>query len=138
METEFEAELNGVNGSEASGEAEFELEKEHGEGLEVEFAVEIEDADALTTHEVFVDGELVGTFQTDVLGSGELELSNDPEEGEATLPESFPKIEAGVVVSVRKLGESTDILTGTFDIELEDEDEEEESEEAGVDPASLT
>jgi hypothetical protein len=65
--------LTSAAGGAAKGEAEIELDADNRANQELEVAVE--DATARVTLQVFLDGQLAGTFQTNARGKGNMELS---------------------------------------------------------------
>ena len=67
------APLTPAAGSAIKGEAEVELDADNRANQELE--VSVEGATARATLQVFVDGQLAGTFQTNARGKGDIELS---------------------------------------------------------------
>lgn len=77
-ETERKADLESPTGQEAKGEAEVEIERKNGIVTEEEFEIEVEKLPVMTTCQVFLDGQPVGTFVTSKKGKAELELKRKP------------------------------------------------------------
>lgn len=97
QEIEFESRLTGGAGEIAKIEYEMEIDA----GIaEMEFEVKVKGALPDSVLDVLVAGLLVGQVTTDANGSGELELSNNPDSDEVAFPADFPMITAGVLVSV--------------------------------------
>jgi hypothetical protein len=90
------------------GDVTLEVDCERGQ-LEHEFEVEIKNAIPGSTHDVLVDGTVVGSIVVNEKGKGKLELSSDPDsKNELPLPVDFPMIQPGSTVQVGS------ILAGTI------------------------
>ncbi len=113
VDGDLEAILTSSTG--ATGTADFGTEQEI-DGLEIEFKVTILGATPNAMLDVVIDGVVVGKINTDVLGNGSLEFSNDPDNdlddmGESQYPANFPEIHSGSVITVG------DVLSGMFTTE---------------------
>ena len=77
-EIERKAILTGTGiDADAKGEAEIEISKESDAFTEQELEVSVENLATLTAFKLFVDGQEVAVFNTDVRGDAEIEMSNE-------------------------------------------------------------
>jgi hypothetical protein len=113
---DVEKEINFTNtgiDTNASGEAEIEVEKENGTIDEQKLKVKVENLDAATTFRIFVDNVEIATFTTSNDGKAEVVFSSKPKGSERTLPSAINPLTNVKVVDIRTMSGQI-LLTGTF------------------------
>ena len=104
-EIELGTRLSGLTG--AVGEAEYEVEFEHGR-FESQFEVEIYRATPNAALPVTINGVQAGTINTNAFGNGKLEYKDFPDEpGELPFPIDFVAPAAGDIVAVGNVAQGT-------------------------------
>jgi hypothetical protein len=99
--------------TDASGEAEIEIEREDGAISEQEFKVKVEDLDPTTNFQIVVNSVEIGTFTTSNTGRAEVRFSSQPRGSERTLPSVMNPLTNIKLVEVRTLSGQV-VLSGSF------------------------